>query len=218
MEPGRSLQHQCISHPNRVCGRQYRVRSPHSELTARGAPKAADEPSPETGADDDIQPWQPSSDTRFCGLMKYTLFFSCVITSLFRLYYAVQFTKTPQTPRSLFEAPFIYNSLWANIEPPVFIITGCFLTFGPLYRANGGPRGLFRSLRSRLLKLSAEASSSGSPAPRGVSARGNMKQGWEALHEVPKEGGATVRARWELTDVSSKDDGDAPRKSVVTVV
>lgn len=113
-------------------------------------------------------------------------------------------------------APFIYNSLWANIETPVFIITGCFLNFGPLYKADYGPRTFLRSLWSRLSRSSAK-SVSASPA-RTDSTSGTMKHTWEVLHEPPQDKSATSRAQWELNNVSSVDDAEPPRRSSTAMV
>lgn len=78
-----------------------------------------------------------------------------------RLYYAVEYTKVPATGDSFFQAPFIYNILWALIEPPVFILAGSLLTLGPFFRGKYGPASVFRSLRSRLLSSFSRTSSKG---------------------------------------------------------
>lgn len=60
-------------------------------------------------------------------------------------------------------APFIYNILWAIIEPPVFIIGGCLLTLGPLYRAKYGPRTLFQRFSSKILSKSTSSAATSNP-------------------------------------------------------
>lgn len=97
--------------------------------------------------------------------------------------------------------PFIFNSLWACIEPPVFIITTCFLNFGPLFRAENGPKVLWRSLRSHLLKVSKKLPS-GTPAQEDH-AMGLRKHEFEMIQEPKHDNNATARAQWELTDVSA---------------
>lgn len=104
--------------------------------------------------------------------------FSCIIASIIRLYYAVKFTKIIPTPDALFQGPFIYNILWALIEPPVFLLAGCLLTLAPLFRAKikYGPVSWFRSLRSVLLsmrktardKSGSSTTGKGDKAPYGV--------------------------------------------------
>lgn len=95
--------------------------------------------------------------------------------SLVRLYYAVQWTKEPATISSMFEGrfsgvsshsqfleyafanvmcgisvvPFIYNILWALLEPPIFIVVGSMLTLGPLLRNWRGPKQWIRLLSSK---------------------------------------------------------------------
>lgn len=56
----------------------------------------------------------------------------------------------PKKVADYLSAPFIYNILWAIIEPPVFIVTGCLITLGPLYRAKYGPKNLLGLLRRKL--------------------------------------------------------------------
>ena len=45
-----------------------------------------------------------------------------------------------------------------------------------------------------------------------------MERGWEVLNEGQKKDSAAVRARWELTDMSTMNDMGSPQKTVVTVV
>ncbi|KAF1950532.1 hypothetical protein CC80DRAFT_496779 [Byssothecium circinans] len=90
----------------------------------------------------------------------------CIVASIVRHYYAIEFTKVPATGGSFFQAPFIYNILLALIEPPVFILAGSLLTLGPLFRSQYGPASLFRSLRSRLGSFTGRGTSKGSEAPR----------------------------------------------------
>ena len=156
---------------------------------------------------------------------------SCVTSSLVRLAYAIEYTKVPPAATSLFRgmaksisirnvlivaAPFIYNSLWACIEPPFFIMTGCLICFGPLFRSGKGPRSLFRSLRSRLMRLSAK-SSSGNRAQSDPKSE-NKEPGWQVLHEPQQATMATFRAQWELNDVSAADEAGFPRKSAENMV
>lgn len=114
----------------------------------------------------------------------------------------------------IFVVPFIYNSLWACIEPPVFIMAGCLLTFGPLYQAHkSGARSLLRSLQSRLLKRSAKSSPlSQSPAS---SSRGNSKHAWRIISEPYQGDNATRRADWEL---KTADEVHPPRRSPAAMV
>ncbi|EHA19806.1 hypothetical protein ASPNIDRAFT_39233 [Aspergillus niger ATCC 1015] len=74
---------------------------------------------------------------------------TCMAASLVRLYYAVQWTKEPATITSMFEVPFIYNILWALLEPPIFIVVGSMLTLGPLLRNWRGPKQWIRLLSSK---------------------------------------------------------------------
>ncbi|GLA55396.1 hypothetical protein AnigIFM63604_002044 [Aspergillus niger] len=74
---------------------------------------------------------------------------TCMVASLIRLYYAVQWTKETATISSMFEAPFIYNILWALLEPPIFIVVGSMLTFGPLLRNWRGPKQWIRLISSK---------------------------------------------------------------------
>ncbi|GKZ63374.1 hypothetical protein AnigIFM63309_001570 [Aspergillus niger] len=74
---------------------------------------------------------------------------TCMAASLVRLYYAVQWTKEPATISSMFEVPFIYNILWALLEPPIFIVVGSMLTLGPLLRNWRGPKQWIRLLSSK---------------------------------------------------------------------
>ncbi|PYH37564.1 uncharacterized protein BO87DRAFT_328633 [Aspergillus neoniger CBS 115656] len=74
---------------------------------------------------------------------------TCMVASLVRLYYAVQWTKETATISSMFEAPFIYNILWALLEPPIFIVVGSMLTFGPLLRNWRGPKQWIRLISSK---------------------------------------------------------------------
>ena len=112
--------------------------------------------------------------------------------------------------------PFIFNVLWASVEPPVFIMTGCFLSFGPLYRTNSGPRSLLRSLRSRLSRLSTKSASAG--PVQAAPALENGEPGWEMLQEPHQDKSATSRAQWELFDVSTTDEIEPARRPAATMV
>ncbi|KAL9108365.1 MAG: hypothetical protein Q9227_006825 [Pyrenula ochraceoflavens] len=94
----------------------------------------------------------------------FTLGSLCVIASFLRLHYAVEYAKVKPTPSSFFEAPFIYNGLWAIIEQPVFILANCLLTLGPLYHAKYGPANWLSPLQSLLLPSSSKRSSAKNPA------------------------------------------------------
>ena len=80
-------------------------------------------------------------------------------------------TPIAATPGSFFQAPFIYNILWAIIEPPVFILAGSLLTLGPYFRGKYGPVSVFRSLRSTLFSYTGRSTTSTS-----VSKSGNLDQ------------------------------------------
>ena len=137
---------------------------------------------------------------------------SCIIASIVRLYYAVQFTKVTATANSFFQAPFIYNILWALIEPPVFILAGCLLTLAPLFRAkfNLGPVSLLRSLRSAILsrrKPSTAATSSDVQKDGTASLYAKLDGNSErklCLSPIQDAFGERLRAEddWELTDIN----------------
>ncbi|OJJ78031.1 hypothetical protein ASPBRDRAFT_191292 [Aspergillus brasiliensis CBS 101740] len=83
---------------------------------------------------------------------------TCIAASFVRLYYAVQWTRDTTTFSSMSDAvlssmspdsPFVYNILWAIIEPPIFIAVGSMLTLGPLIRDRRGPRQWIRILRGK---------------------------------------------------------------------
>ena len=150
---------------------------------------------------------------------------SCIISSLVRLAYAIEYTKMPPTTTSLFRgmaksisigdvllvaAPFMYNVLWACIEPHFSIMTGCLVCFGPLFRSSKGPRSLFRSLRSRLMRLSAK-SSSGNRAHSDPKSE-NKELGWQVLLEPQQATMATFRVQWDLNEFSATEDAEISSK------
>lgn len=126
---------------------------------------------------------------------------SCIVASIVRLYYAVEYTKVPATGDSFFQAPFIYNILWALIEPPVFIVAGSLLTLGPFFRGKYGPASVFRSLRSRLL----------SSFPRG-SSKGSSAESTGSLPSFVKRSSDSGNKAWASTAANSTSDetGEIP--------
>ncbi|KAL9633147.1 MAG: hypothetical protein Q9204_003518 [Flavoplaca sp. TL-2023a] len=139
----------------------------------------------------------------------------CIIASLFRLYYAVEFSKVPATPTSLFQAPFIYNALWACIEAPVFIITTCVPSFGPLYRGKQGPRQIWLSLRSSFLKMSKKHDR---PTDQSEDPLGHERHAWEVLQDSQGQHLVRTRAQWELKDVNASDETPSRKGSTAGMV
>jgi len=139
----------------------------------------------------------------------FSLGSSCVVVSLLRLVYAVEYVRAPETSISFFEVPFIYNDLMALIELPVFIIAACFLTLGPLFRAKYGPSSLFRSLRSRLLSnLSKRRGTSRNLSTPNIDSSDpiteDRKHPWRRLHVASdKNGGSSLV---ELSHVSIEEE------------
>ena len=97
------------------------------------------------------------------------------------------------------------QALWAIIEPPIFILTGCLLTLGPLIRNKMNLRNPFKSLRTYLLKRSTRKSTQTSNQPE--SAGTNSPHPWRVLQEPAKGDGRTRRAHWELSDIETVSKG-----------
>ncbi|KAH7394353.1 hypothetical protein BKA66DRAFT_606553 [Pyrenochaeta sp. MPI-SDFR-AT-0127] len=141
----------------------------------------------------------------------FTLGSFCIVASIVRLYYAVEFTKVPATGGSFFQAPFIYNILWALIEPPVFIVAGSLLTLGPIFRGKYGPASLYRSLRSRLLSFSARSTSKSSGVSQTKDSQESASYGklsadsnhklWHLSVENPTTEEDERRLTWELREL-----------------
>ncbi|KAI1383945.1 uncharacterized protein F4822DRAFT_418099 [Hypoxylon trugodes] len=141
-----------------------------------------------------------------------------VVVTFLRLYYAVEYTKKPETGNSFFEVPFIYNILMALIELPVFIIANSMLTFGPLLRSKYGPGSLFRSLRSRLLQNRSKSTglredngkvSNGSSVPSTESQRGDGRwHPWSRINEpTPTSSHVNLRdSEWEMSGMNTHGD------------
>ncbi|KAF2118800.1 hypothetical protein BDV96DRAFT_642973 [Lophiotrema nucula] len=72
----------------------------------------------------------------------------CIVASIMRLYYAVEYVREKSISHSYFEKQFSHDMIWALVESPAFIIAGCLITLGPLFRSKYGPANLLRSLRS----------------------------------------------------------------------
>ncbi|KAL2047496.1 hypothetical protein ABVK25_011480 [Lepraria finkii] len=128
----------------------------------------------------------------------------CMIASLFRLYWSIEYTKAPNTGKGYFSEPFIYNSLWAIIEPPLFIIMGSFITLGPLLRSKYGPGNLFRSLRTYISRRIAKGFTHSSDWSNEAGKSSNHS--WKVLQEPIKSKGPTNRAQWELSEISTTSD------------
>jgi len=60
--------------------------------------------------------------------------YSCIVTSLIRLGYAVDYRVSPSQGAPFYSRSFANNILWALIETPVYILAGCMLCMGPLIR------------------------------------------------------------------------------------
>jgi hypothetical protein len=152
--------------------------------------------------------------------------YSCIVASIVRLYYAVSYTKVPATGDSFFQAPFIYNILWALIEPPVFIIAGSLLTLGPYFRGKYGPANLFRSLRSRLLSMSSRDTSkptetSGAnhadhPAPYENLSNGSERKLWLSSVSKSSADGTVEIPPWELVELRELGEIQLPHRQDTT--
>ncbi|KAJ5933962.1 hypothetical protein N7454_006291 [Penicillium verhagenii] len=96
-----------------------------------------------------VQTLQMDQSKKLFMTVIFSLGSTCMVASLVRLYYAVAWSRVTPTANSLFESPFIYNILWALIEPPIFIIVGSMLTIGPLVRNMRGPKEWLRLISAR---------------------------------------------------------------------
>ncbi|KAJ5898436.1 hypothetical protein N7504_008724 [Penicillium tannophilum] len=96
-----------------------------------------------------VQTLQINQSKKLFMTVIFSLGSTCMAASLVRLYYAVAWSRVTPTANSLFESPFIYNILWALIEPPVFILVGSMLTIGPLLRNMRGPKEWIRLISTK---------------------------------------------------------------------
>jgi len=148
---------------------------------------------------------QMSTGRKIAVLGVFWLGACCVISSIVRLVYVIQYTRVYSDPTAQISSIIMNIIIWSQIEPCISIVAACLPSLSPLLGSGKGGQKWISSIRSFISNHSlahvSRRRTKSSVASSKDSSRSCPSRGWEKINSV----NPTLRDELELRSAKLRD-------------